>query len=188
MLPLNVTLSYYKRKDIQEEMILAAKNKEIAELLESKAVSLLDSILVADYEKTKNMVYSIITLTGLLVDSGTLHPVNREVLIRESERINLAIEALPKMKRETLPDLNLGKIFSKTVKLTKQEIQSEIADKDSADRIADKNFADEIADKSEIRQSAINSKNKSHQPSCRRQSLLDPILRLIYYPKQIAIF
>jgi len=133
----------------------SAKNKEIAELLESKAVSLLDSILVADYEKTKNMVYSIITLTGLLVDSGTLHPVNREVLIRESERINLAIEALPKMKRETLPDLNLGKIFSKTVKLTKQEIQSEIADKDSADRIADKNFADEIADKSEIRQSAI---------------------------------
>lgn len=30
MLPLNVTLSYYKRKDVQEEMILAAKNKEIA--------------------------------------------------------------------------------------------------------------------------------------------------------------
>ena len=30
MLPLNVTLSYYKRKDIQEEMVLAAKNKEVA--------------------------------------------------------------------------------------------------------------------------------------------------------------
>tara|TARA_Y100000310_G_scaffold344564_1_gene457995 strand:+ start:1652 stop:3001 length:1350 start_codon:yes stop_codon:yes gene_type:complete len=30
MIPLNVTLSYYKRKDIQEEMILAAKNREVA--------------------------------------------------------------------------------------------------------------------------------------------------------------
>ena len=30
MLPLNVTLSYYKRRDIQEEIIKAAENKEIA--------------------------------------------------------------------------------------------------------------------------------------------------------------
>ena len=30
MIPLNVTLSYYKRKDIQEEMIIAAKNREVA--------------------------------------------------------------------------------------------------------------------------------------------------------------
>ncbi|MBI2651257.1 hypothetical protein HYX01_02205 [Candidatus Woesearchaeota archaeon] len=30
MLPLNVTLSYYKRKDIQEEIIMAAANKEVA--------------------------------------------------------------------------------------------------------------------------------------------------------------
>jgi len=30
MLPLNVTLSYYKRRDIQEEIIKAAKNREIA--------------------------------------------------------------------------------------------------------------------------------------------------------------
>lgn len=30
MLPLNVTLSYYKRRDIQEEIIRAAENKEIA--------------------------------------------------------------------------------------------------------------------------------------------------------------
>jgi DNA primase catalytic subunit len=30
MLPLNVTLSYYKRRDIQEEMIKAAENKEVA--------------------------------------------------------------------------------------------------------------------------------------------------------------
>ncbi len=30
MLPLNITLSYYKRRDIQEEIIKAAKNREIA--------------------------------------------------------------------------------------------------------------------------------------------------------------
>jgi len=30
MLPLNVTLSHYKRRDIQEEIILAAKNREVA--------------------------------------------------------------------------------------------------------------------------------------------------------------
>lgn len=30
MLPLNVTLSYYKRRDIQEEIIKAAKNREVA--------------------------------------------------------------------------------------------------------------------------------------------------------------
>ena len=30
MLPLNVTLSYYKRRDIQEEMIKAAENREVA--------------------------------------------------------------------------------------------------------------------------------------------------------------
>ena len=30
MIPLNVTLSHYKRRDIQEEMILAAKNREVA--------------------------------------------------------------------------------------------------------------------------------------------------------------
>ncbi|MAE42862.1 hypothetical protein CMO93_03750 [Candidatus Woesearchaeota archaeon] len=30
MIPLNVTLSYYKRKDIQEEMVIAAKNREVA--------------------------------------------------------------------------------------------------------------------------------------------------------------
>ncbi|MDO8664055.1 MAG: hypothetical protein Q7K44_00665 [Candidatus Liptonbacteria bacterium] len=158
----------------------SAKNKQIAELLESKAVSLLDSILIADYEKTKNLVYSIITLTGLLVDSGNLHPVNREVLIRESERINLAIEALPKAKRETLSDLNLNKIFSKTVLpinpvrsspplgpfgarsragATSNGIKRQIADKPIEyaiqSEVADKGFADEIADKSETRQSAI---------------------------------
>ena len=30
MLPLNVTLSHYKRRDVQEEMIKAAENKEVA--------------------------------------------------------------------------------------------------------------------------------------------------------------
>ncbi|MBN4048985.1 hypothetical protein JYT91_00040 [archaeon AH-315-M20] len=30
MIPLNITLSYYKRRDIQEEMVIAAKNREIA--------------------------------------------------------------------------------------------------------------------------------------------------------------
>jgi DNA primase catalytic subunit len=36
MIPLNVTLSYYKRKDIQEEMVRAAENKEIAIRFEDK--------------------------------------------------------------------------------------------------------------------------------------------------------
>ncbi len=164
----------------------SAKNKGIAELLESKAVLLLDSILVADYEKTKDLVYSIITLAGLLVDSGNLHPINREVLIRESERINLAIQALPK-KTESLPDLNLGKIFSKSV-LPKSQvanrniIQSEIADiryeklPIEKDEIADK-IADEASSfKSETRQSAITEKlrqteNLSAQAGCRLNEL-----------------
>jgi len=30
MIPLNITLSYYKRRDIQEEMIIAAKDREVA--------------------------------------------------------------------------------------------------------------------------------------------------------------
>jgi len=30
MIPLNITLSHYKRKDIQEEMIIAARNREVA--------------------------------------------------------------------------------------------------------------------------------------------------------------
>ena len=30
MLPLNVTLSHYKRKEVQEELVEAAKNREIA--------------------------------------------------------------------------------------------------------------------------------------------------------------
>src|SRR3989338_7270034 len=44
MLPLNVTLSYYKRKDIQEEMILAAKNKEIAVRYDDKFGSRPDAL------------------------------------------------------------------------------------------------------------------------------------------------
>ena len=36
MIPLNVTLSYYKRKDIQEEVIRAAENKEVAIRFEDK--------------------------------------------------------------------------------------------------------------------------------------------------------
>jgi len=36
MLPLNVTLSYYKRRDIQEEIIKAAKNREIAVRFDDK--------------------------------------------------------------------------------------------------------------------------------------------------------
>lgn len=139
----------------------SAKNKEIAELLESKAVSLLDSVLIADYEKTRNLVYSILTLTGLLVDSGNLHPVNREILIRESEKISLAIEALPMKRKEALPDLNLNKIFSKVV-LPKSQIadkniiQSEIADiRYEKLPISNNKIADEIADKTETRQSAI---------------------------------
>jgi len=160
----------------------SAKNREIAELLETKAILLLDSILTADYEKTKDMINSIITITGLMVDSGILHPVNREILISESERINLAIEALPEGIK-TLPDLNLSKIFSKTVlpirkhnsaQSAKTDFQSEIADSGSTrlttrsfadirpeklpisrDKIADKDTSEPSSFKSETRQSAI---------------------------------
>lgn len=164
----------------------SAKNKEIAGLFENKAVSLLDSILIADYEKTKNIVHSIIALTGLLVDSGNLHPVNREILIRESEKISLAIEALPMKKKETLQDLNLSKIFSKSVlplpikkqntdQSAKLNPQSEIADNGST-KLTTRNFADEIADKSKTRQSAIIKKlqqteNLPDQTGCRLNEL-----------------
>ncbi|HUX36070.1 MAG TPA: hypothetical protein VMV71_03495 [Candidatus Paceibacterota bacterium] len=95
---------------------LASGNREIAELLEGKAVHLLDSVLVADYAKTRDLINSIISLASLMVDSGLLNSINREVLIRESESVNLAIQALPKEQKakEILPDLNLNKIFSKS--------------------------------------------------------------------------
>lgn len=94
----------------------SAKNRDISELMESKAVRLLDSVLVADYDKTKELINSIISLSSLMVDSGILNSINRDVLEGESESIELAIKALPKEReRESLPDLNLGKIFSKSV-------------------------------------------------------------------------
>lgn len=149
----------------------ASKNKDIVELLESKAVHLLDSVLVADYEKTRDLVNSIISLASLMVDSGLLNSVNREVLIREAESISLAIQALPKEKevKEVLPDLNLGKVFSKSPmpikrqvadKQAKPAVQSEMVRNQSATRLAEGqiagngstsftagNVADEIADK-----------------------------------------
>ena len=36
MLPLNVTLSHYKRRDIQEEIIKAAENREVAVMYNDK--------------------------------------------------------------------------------------------------------------------------------------------------------
>ena len=146
----------------------SAKNKDIAVLLESKAVSLLDSVLIADYSKTKDIIHSIISLAGIMVDGGLLHPINREVLIKESENIYLAMEALPVLsKKEILPDLNLNKVFSKSNlpikrqiadKPAKQQVQSEIADKNIADEIADRNYNEAGLFKSEMRQSAIINK------------------------------
>jgi len=138
----------------------SAKNRDIAQLLEGKGIFLLDSVLVADYTKTMDLVSSIISLTGLMVDSGLLHPVNREVLIRESESIKLAIEALPK-KKEILPDFNLNRLFSKQKFRNQSEInivESEIADRNIADEIADRNIDESSSFKSETRQSAITTK------------------------------
>lgn len=148
----------------------SAKNRNIAELLESRAALLLDSVSIADYDKTRDALNSIVNLAGLLADAGILYPANREVLAREAESIELAIKALP--KKGTLPDLNLGKIFSKSPLPIKRqnmnqsaktpnqsEIKSsavEIADKgNSADEIADKDYDEISSIKSEMRQSAI---------------------------------
>ena len=149
----------------------SAKNKDIAVLLESKAVSLLDSVLIADYSKTKDIIHSIISLAGIMVDGGLLHPINREVLIKESENIYLAMEALPVLsQKEILPDLNLNKVFSKSnlptspvrsnlakrnadvrASVTSNGVKRQIADKPAKQQvqseIADKNIADEIADR-----------------------------------------
>ncbi|MEK7546616.1 MAG: hypothetical protein AAB536_00300 [Patescibacteria group bacterium] len=170
----------------------SAKNKDIAVILETKAVHLLDSVLVADYEKTADLVNSIISIAGFMVDSGLLHPANREILVRESENIGLAIKALP--KKEALPDLNLNKIFSKSVLPIKRqnhiqsakansqsetkEIQSEIADNGStklttskiADEIADKSNDESNSFKSEARQSAIMEKLQQTE-NCRLNKL-----------------
>ncbi len=153
----------------------SAKNRDISELMESKAVRLLDSVLVADYGKTRELINSIISLSSLMVDSGMLNSINRDVLERESESIDLAIRALPKEReRESLPDLNLGKIFSKSVLPIKRQIadkqvrqpvqseteqpQSEIADKVIADETADRSNEEGGSFKSELRQSAIIAK------------------------------
>ncbi len=153
----------------------SAKNRDISELMESKAVRLLNSVLVADYGKTRELINSIISLSSLMVDSGMLNSINRDVLERESESIDLAIKALPKEReRESLPDLNLGKIFSKSVlpikrqiadKQVRQPVQSEteqpqsgIADEVIADEIADRNNEEGGSFKSELRQSAIIAK------------------------------
>ncbi len=147
--------------------------------MESKAVHLLNSVLIADYAKTREIVNSIISLASLMVDSGLLNAVNREVLIRESESIYLAIQALPKEheEKEILPDLNLNKVFSKSTspikrqiadKQEKQTVQSETVQNQSA--IADETVADEIADKSETRQSAIIEKLRQTE-NCRLNEL-----------------
>ncbi len=173
----------------------SAKNKDIASLLESKAVSLLDSVLIADYAKTKDIIYSIINLTGIMVDGGLLHPINKEVLIKESENIYSAIEALPALpKKEILPDLNLNKVFSKSALPVKRQIsdrpikhqvqseviknESEIADNGSmqfttgkiADEIADRNYNEAGFFKSEMRQSAIINKLQE-KGNCRLNEL-----------------
>src|SRR5690349_8001529 len=80
----------------------SAKNKDIAKLLESKGIFLLNSVLIADYPKTREIVSSIVSLASLMVDSGILNSINRDILINESESINLAIDALP-IEKETLP-------------------------------------------------------------------------------------
>lgn len=156
----------------------SAKNREVAEILESKAFSLLNSVLVADYGKTSDIVNSIISISGLLVDGGFLHPANREILIRESESIELAIKALP--KKEKPEDLGLNKIFSKTTPgFNRQYIRQsanksnelEISAKIVADKVSDV-ISDGIADRnsfkyeSEKRQSAIVGKMKNTE-NCR---------------------
>ncbi len=165
----------------------AAKNRDISELMESKAVRLLDSVLTTDYDKTRELVNSIISLASLMVDSGILNSINRDVLERESESIDLAISALPKEKaREFLPDLNLGKIFSKSALPIKRQIadkqvrqpvqsetiqpQSEIADKTIADEVADRNNEEGGSFKSEMRQSAIIAKLQKVE-NCRLNEL-----------------
>ena len=169
----------------------SAKNRDISELMESKAVRLLDSVLVADYDKTRELISSIISLSSLMVDSGILNSINRDVLERESESIDLAIKALPKEReRESLPDLNLGKIFSKSVlpikrqvadRQVKQTVQSEIADKTiadsgsenlpiSGDEVADRNNEEGGSFKSELRQSAIIAKLQKVE-NCRLNEL-----------------
>lgn len=166
----------------------ASGNREIAELLGGKAVHLLDSVLTADYTKTRDIINSIISLASLMVDSGLLNSVNREVLIRESESINLAIQALPKEQevKEALPDLNLAKVFSKSTLPIKRQIadkqakpivqseaiqnQSAIADNIVADEIADKAIEETGSFKSEVRQSAIIAKLQQRE-NCRLNEL-----------------
>ncbi len=93
----------------------SAKNKDIGALLESKSISLLDSVLTADYAKTKDIINSIISLARIMVDGGLLHPMNREVLIKESGNIYSAIEAISVLPKKEIPlELNLNKAFSKS--------------------------------------------------------------------------
>jgi len=157
----------------------SAKSRDIAELMEGKAVHLLNSVLVADYAKTREIVNSIISLASLMVDSGLLNAVNREVLIREAESIGLAIQALPKeqKEKEVPPDLNLNKLFSKANLPIKkqiadkpivQTIQSET--KQAQSEIADKNTEVQNPFKSEIRQSAIIAKLQERE-NCRLNEL-----------------
>ncbi|MBI4085388.1 MAG: hypothetical protein HY432_02715 [Candidatus Liptonbacteria bacterium] len=154
----------------------SAKSKEIAGLLESKAFFLLDSVLTSDYERTGIISSSIISLVGLMVDGGILNPINREVLMRESENVTLAIRAVP--KKGILPDLNLGKVFSKSGLPNKKQIAntspktadlSEI-DQKTVSEISDKSFSDKISDKSESRQLAIVEKLREME-NCRLNEL-----------------
>ena len=45
-------------------------------VVEEKGISLLNSVLVADYGKTMEYVHSIISIVGFMADSGVSHPAN----------------------------------------------------------------------------------------------------------------
>ncbi len=154
----------------------SAKNREVAEILEGRAFSLLNSVLTADYSKTSDTVNSIISISGLLVDGGFLHPANKEILQRESESIHLAIKALPK-KKEVLQDLGLGKIFSKSPLPKRQIVDKPVKQVQSAmgngeSEISDKTVADKISD-------GISDKNSFKYESEKRQSAIIGKLRQV---------
>lgn len=160
----------------------SAKSSGTTELLEEKALFLLDSVLIADYGKTKNIIYSILTLCGFMVDAGLLHPLNREVLIKESENIDFAIQALPKKNVADLPNLNLEKIFSKSNfpinpvrdrsrrqasamdtfgHSVSNGIKRQFKEKnENQSEIADKTIADEIADRTSDEANSFKSETR----------------------------
>ncbi len=89
-----------------------AKSRSLAEVLESKAALLLNSVLSEDYENARAAIKHIEYFMRLGADVGLFHLQNAEVIIKEGNGLYAAIAGLPEPAK--LQELNFDKFFSKS--------------------------------------------------------------------------